>query len=509
MAYYLGVDVGTSGVKSLLIDAEGSVAASAAEAYPSYTPKPLWSEQDPGDWWAAAVASVKKALAAAGADGKRVAGIGLSGQMHGLVLLDKGGKVLRRAILWNDQRTSEECAEITAVVGAKRLIASACNPALTGFTAPKILWVRKNEPDVYERARRMLLPKDYVRFRMTGEYATDVSDASGTLLLDVAKRQWSAELLEAMKIDRSLLPKTYESVEVTGRVSRRAAEELGLKAGTPVVAGGGDQAAGGIGAGVVRAGIVSVSLGTSGVVFAHSDEARTDPKGRLHTFCHAVPGKWHVMGVSLCSGGSLQWFRNALCSEETAVAERAGQDAYDLISLAASRAPAGCEGLMFLPYLTGERTPHADPFARGAFVGITPRTDKAYMARAVFEGVALSLLDSLEIIRSLNVPVGEIRLVGGGAKSAFWRQTLADVFGADIFSLRACEGPAFGAAILAATAAGRFKTVEEACSATVKTSWKDGPNAERAKLYAKLHPIWKGLYWSLKGDFEALTRAVE
>ncbi|MCX7805263.1 MAG: xylulokinase [Planctomycetota bacterium] len=509
MAYYLGVDVGTSGVKALLVDAEGSVVASAVEAHPSYTPRPLWSEQEPEDWWTATVASVRKAVGAAGAGGKQVAGIGLSGQMHGLVVLDRGGRVLRRAILWNDQRTSGECAEITATVGARRLIALACNPALTGFTAPKILWLRKNEPAIYEKARHFLLPKDYVRFRMTGEYATDVSDASGTLLLDVAKRRWSGELLTALKIDGSLLPKTYESVEITGRLSRKAADELGLKAGTPVVGGGGDQAAGGIGAGVVRAGIVSVSLGTSGVVFAHSDEVRTDPRGRLHTFCHAVPGKWHVMGVSLCSGGSLQWFRNALCGEERAVAERTGQDSYDLISLAASRAPAGCEGLMFLPYLTGERTPHADPFARGAFIGITPRTTRAHMARAVFEGVAFSLLDSLDIIRSLNVPAGEIRLVGGGARGAFWRQVLADVFNADIFSLRASEGPAFGAAILAATATGRFGSVEEACSATVKTSWKDGPNPERAGLYAKLHPIWKGLYRSLKEDFTALAGAIE
>ena len=509
MAYYLGMDIGTSGTKTILMDAEGAVVASATESYPLHTPKPLWSEQEPDDWWAAAVRGARKVLAAAGVEGKQVLGIGLSGQMHGLVLLDKAGRPLRRAILWNDQRTAAECDEITEKVGARKLIGLVCNPALTGFTAPKILWVRRNEPSVYEKAKRMLLPKDYVRLRMTGEYATDVSDASGTLLLDVKNRRWCGEMLDILGIDGAMLPKVHESATVAGRLTKKAAAEMGLKAGTPVAAGGGDQAAGGVGAGVVRAGIVSVALGTSGVVFAHSDEVRTDPRGRLHTFCHAVPGKWHVMGVSLCSGGSLQWFRRALCPVEEAAAEAAGCDPYDLIAAGASRAPAGCEGLMFLPYLTGERTPHADPFARGAFIGITPRTTRSHMARAVFEGVAFSLRDSLDIIRSLNVPVGEIRLVGGGARSAFWRQSLADVFGADIFSLRASEGPALGAALLAAVATGRFGSVEEACGAAIRTSWKDGPDAERAKFYGKLYPVWMGLYRSLKNDFRAIAKAIE
>ncbi|MEA3368506.1 MAG: xylulokinase, partial [Planctomycetota bacterium] len=351
MAYLLGIDIGTSGTKTLLVDEEGRIAASVTAEYPAYAPKPAWSEQEPDDWWQATTDTIRRALQEAGIAGKEVGGLGLSGQMHGSVFLDKAGRVLRRAILWNDQRTGAECAEITEAAGGRdALIRMVANPALTGFTAPKILWVRKHEPDLYEKTGQILLPKDYVRYRLTGEFATEVSDASGTLLLDVANRRWSADLLGRLDIDAALLPQVYESQEVSGRLTAAAAEATGLEAGTPVVGGGGDQAAGAVGNGIVRRGAISATLGTSGVVFAHADEVETDPHGRVHTFCHAVEGKWHVMGVVLAAGGSLQWFRNTLCQDLVARADQEGVDPYELITAEAAEVPPGSDGLYFLPY---------------------------------------------------------------------------------------------------------------------------------------------------------------
>ncbi|MCZ7644987.1 MAG: xylulokinase [Planctomycetota bacterium] len=511
MALYLGIDIGTSGSRALLIDERGAVKASAGGGHTCQAPKPLWSEQDPAEWWAAVRKAVPEALKKAGARPAEIKGIGLSGQMHGLTLLDAKDQVLRPAILWNDQRTAEECAEIVSRAGGlPELLRMVSNPALTGFTAPKILWVRRHEPQLYERARKALLPKDYIRLLLTGEYATEVSDASGTLLLDIRKRAWSNELLGKLELDAGLLPKVYESPEVSGKVTEAASQALGgaVLPGTPVVGGGGDQAAGGVGAGIVQSGIASVSLGTSGVVFLHADTLKTDPRGRLHAFCHAVPGKWHMMGVCLASGGSFQWFRNALGQPEVEAAKMSGADPYDLLVAQAAAEPAGSRGVCFLPYLTGERTPHADPYATGTFVGITPSTTKGALARAIVEGVCYSLRDSFEIFKALGLPVGEVRVTGGGAKNPFWRQTLADVFGQGTRGLAAAEGPAYGVALLAAVGAGAFKSVEEACRATVQTCDPLEPKPPHVKVYNAFHPLWQNLYRSLKGDYEKLSKAV-
>jgi len=509
MKYLLGIDVGTSGTKTLLMDTEGGVVASATAEHPISSPKPLWSEQGPADWWKAVVRSIGEVLAGSGASGDDVGAVGLSGQMHGAVFLDGADEVLRPAILWNDQRTAEECEDITARVGAERLIELAANPALTGFTAPKIVWVQKNEPEVYEKSRKVLLPKDYIRFRLTGEYATEVSDASGTLLLDVSKREWSGEILDKLGIDRDLLPECFESPEVSGKLTTAAAKETGLAEGTPVVGGGGDQAAGAVGNGIVSRGVISCTVGTSGVVFAHSDEVQIDPKGRVHTFCHAVPGKWHVMGVVLAAGGAFQWFRNHLGEPETSAAVAEGLDPYEGLTELAAKAPAGCEGLIFLPYLTGERTPHADPFAKGCFVGITPRTTKAEIARAVMEGATYALRDSLEIIRGMGVPVEEIRLSGGGARSELWRHVQADVFGQSASLINAEEGPAYGVALLAGVGAGVWSSVEEACGATIRVTEKIPSHPGRAAVYDRYYPHYAQLYRCLRDEFGELAGTVE
>ncbi|MBE3070592.1 MAG: xylulokinase [Planctomycetes bacterium] len=506
MAYLLGIDIGTSGTKTLLVDHRGRIAASVTVEYPCYAPKPAWSEQVPEDWWQATVRSVRGVLAKARAKAADVIGIGLSGQMHGSVFLDKSGRVLRRAILWNDQRTGAECDEITRAAGGRRkLIAMVSNPALTGFTAPKILWVRKHEPKVYDRAAKILLPKDYVRFRLTGEFATEVSDASGTLLLDVARRRWSKKLLGLLKIDPALLPAVYESAEVSGGLSAEAARLTGLAKGTPVVGGGGDQAAGAVGNGIVRRGVISATLGTSGVVFAHADTVETDPLGRVHTFCHAVPGKWHVMGVVLAAGGSLQWFRNTLCQDLVAAARRKKVDPYELITADAATVPPGSDGLYFLPYLTGERTPHADPSARAAWVGLSNMHTRAHMARAVMEGATYAMRDCLEIIQGMGVPVSEIRVSGGGARSAFWRGLQADIYRQGVWTVSSAEGPAYGVALLAGVGTGVWSSVPEACDATIKRLKQSKPTRKKVALYDRLYPEYGQLYRSLKDDFARIA----
>jgi xylulokinase len=505
MGYLIGIDVGTSGTKSLLCTDRGEIRASATVEYPCYQPKPLWSEQHPADWWKATVVSVRKLLKSARVKGSEVQGIGLSGQMHGAVFLDKTGKVLRPAILWNDQRTGAECEEITRKVGGKRLLQLVSNPALTGFTAPKILWVRKHEPRVYEKARKILLPKDYIRFRMSGEYATEVSDASGTLLLNVRERLWCKPLLSLLGIDADLLPDCYESEEVSARVSAEAAKELGIPAGTPIVGGGGDQAAGAVGNGIVRTGAISATLGTSGVVFAYADKVQTDPLGRAHTFCHAVRGKWHVMGVMLSAGGSFQWYRNVLGESERVLAKKRKVDPYAILCEEAALAPAGSEGLFFLPYLTGERTPHANPHAKGAWIGLTARHNKSHLIRSLLEGVTFGMRDSLEIIRELKIPVKQIRVSGGGARSAFWRRMQADVYGQSVCTINASEGPAFGVALLAGVGTGAFKTIHEACDATIRLTSTTKPRRKEKALYDRAYPVFQGLYRSLKDDFDTLS----
>ena len=431
MSITLGIDVGTSGTKTIAIDETGAILAGASAEYPCEHPRPGWSEQDPECWWEATRATVRQVLTRANLTPADVAGVGLSGQMHGSVFLDADGVVIRPALLWNDQRTGAECAEIEDRAGGREaLIRMVGNPALTGFTAPKVLWLRRHEPANWERVRQILLPKDYVRYRLTGQYATEVSDASGTLLLDVANRRWSAELLGKLDLDPSLLPRCYESFEVSAKVGRIGAEATGLAEGTPVVGGGGDQPAGAVGNGIVRPGAVSATMGTSGVVFAHAEEPGFDPLGRLQRGCHAVPGAWHVMGVVLSAGGSFQWYRNHMGKAEVDAAKARGIDPYFLLTDEAALAGPGAEGLFFLPYLTGERTPHFDPDAKGGWIGLTVRHGRPHLVRSVLEGATYAMRDSLELIREMGVSINEIRLSGGGARNPLWRQIQADIYGA-------------------------------------------------------------------------------
>ncbi|WP_245629676.1 xylulokinase [Alicyclobacillus sendaiensis] len=499
----LGIDVGTSGVKAVVIDREGRTLGQATVGYEVSQPKPLWAEQNPEDWWEAACAAIRLALARSDRRGEDIAGVGLTGQMHSLVLLDEAGHVIRPAILWSDQRTEEECAEIHEQVGFERTIEWVANPALTNFTATKLLWVKKHEPEHYARIRWALLPKDFIRYRLTGELATDVSDASGTLWFDVKRRAWSEPMLDALDVPRDWLPKVYESPEVSGRVSEWAAARTGLLPGTPVAAGAGDQAAGAVGNGIVRKGVVSSTIGTSGVVFAHADEIVRDEKGRLHTFCHAVPGKWHVMAVTQSAGGSLQWFRNQFADAERAVAAQTGRDVYDLLSDEARRVAAGSEGLVFLPYLMGERTPHLDPQAKGVFFGITPRHTRAHFVRAILEGVAFSLRDGLALMRDLRLTVEEIRVSGGGAKSDVWREIQAGVFGQPVAVIEANEGPAFGAAILASVAAGFFGDVVTAVDAWVRVESITHPVANDAAAYERGYALYRALYPAVRDLYRA------
>jgi xylulokinase len=506
-AYMIGVDVGTTGSKALLVADDGCVVASVTTEYPMYTPYPLWAEQDPTDWWTATVASIRGVLEKGGITAADVVGVGLTGQMHGLVLLDKHGEVLRRCIMWNDQRTAAQCAEITEEVGYDDLLRYTGNPVLPGFTAPKILWVRQNEPEVYNRVEAVLLPKDYVRYRLTGGFFSDVSDASGTSLFDVSQRQWSDEMLQALDVPRAWLPEVTESPVVSAKVSAAGAKETGLLEGTPVVGGGGDNAAGAVGTGIIREGVVSVSLGTSGVVFAASDTYRVEPEGKLHAFCHAVPGKWHLMGVMLSAAGSFRWYRDSLGDMEKAEAARSGKDAYDLLTAAAQDVPPGSEGLIFLPYLTGERTPYPDPNARGVFFGLTLRHGKPHMTRAVLEGVTFGLRDSLELMYKLGLSIDEIVALGGGARSPLWRQMLADIFANEIVTVTVTEGAPYGAALLAGVGAGVYESVEAAGTAVVRVEGRTAPSADSA-VYADYYPRYRALYPALAPEFGAIAEVV-
>ncbi len=508
MSYLLGIDIGTSGAKALLIDAEGAVIASATEEYPLYTPRPLWAEQDPEDWWRATVGAIRTVLERSGVHAEDVAGLGLTGQMHGMVALDADGHVLRPCIMWNDQRTALQCAEIMDTVGRERFLALTGNLALPGFTAPKILWVRENEPEVYRRIAKVLLPKDYIRYRLTGDYATEVSDASGTVLFDVAHRRWSLEVLEALDIPPSWMPNSYESPQVTGTVSETAARETGLRPGLPVAGGGGDQAAQAVGSGIVREGVISVTVGTSGVVFAATDEMKLDPQARLHSFCHAVPGRWHVMGVMLSAGGSLRWLRDTIAGPEREVGRLSGVDPYEIMIAEAAQVPAGSEGLLFLPYLTGERTPYADPNARGAFVGLTLRHGKGAMVRAVLEGVAYGLRDSLELLRALHIPIRQVRASGGGARSTLWRQIMANIFGTELVTINITEGAAYGAALLAGVGAGVYKDVFEATERTIRVVDRVEPVADEVAIYDGYYQDYRALYGQLKPTFDSVAKRV-
>ncbi len=496
MALLLGIDIATTGAKALLIDDEGRVLSSATTALTLSTPHPLWSEQAPQDWWNATTSSIMQALAAADVSGESVAAIGLTGQMHGLVLLDDDGNVLRPAILWNDQRCGVECDEIRARVSRERLVQITGNDALTGFTAPKILWVEKNEPEIYSRIRHILLPKDYIRYKLTGALAMDKADGSGTMLFDVRKRTWSPDILNALNISTGWLPPTFEGHEITGDVSAEAAAATGLRRGTPVVAGGGDQSAQAIGVGVVRPGTIAVTLGTSGVVFAATESPLIEPQGRLHAFCHAVAGRWHLMGVMLSAAGSLQWYRDQLACDRSFA---------ELVE-DASRTPAGSEGLIFLPYLSGERTPHPDPLARAAWIGLTVRHTQAHLTRAVLEGVAFGVKDMFCLMRDAGLgPIEQVRLSGGGAKSPLWRQILADTLEAELVTVNTTEGAAFGAALLAGVGAGLWSDVDTACAETIFVQDRVSPDPETFTVYRSLHEQYQKLYPALKPTFEALA----
>ena len=499
MGVYIGVDVGTSGTKSLLLCPERGILAEATAEYPLLMPKPMWTEQDPDAWWDATKTTIRSVVRKSKVKASEVKAIGLSGQMHGSVFLDKKMHVIRPALLWNDQRTAAECDEIeTRAGGRSKLIKMVANPALTGFTAPKILWLRNHEPKRFEKLAHVLLPKDDVRRRLTGELATDASDASGMLLLDVAKRKWSKKLLACLELDESLFAPVYESEEVTGTLLPDVASELGLSPDCQVIAGAGDCAAGAVGNGIVKKGILTASLGTSGVVFGHSETPEFDSKGRLHTFCHAVRGKWHMMGVTLSAAGSYQWLANQVLNQ---IRASNGPISFAQLNEAAESVARGSEGLFFLPYLAGERTPHSDPNARGCFIGLTNKHGAGHMARAVMEGVAYSLNESIAIMRELNVDIKQIRLSGGGAKSLLWKQILADVFDADVCTINAEQGPAYGVALLACVAGGEFNSIESACQSLIRVVEKQKKSSKSAKYYANAFETYQALYPALREAF--------
>ncbi|MGP8248166.1 MAG: xylulokinase [Bryobacteraceae bacterium] len=486
---WLGIDIGTGGSRALVVDERGVVRGNRTAAHEDMRmERPQWAEQRPENWWEASVEAIRGALAQAGVAGADIRGIGLSGQMHGLVVLDDGGRVIRPALIWCDQRSQAQVDAVNARLGRENILRYIANPVLTGFTLPKLLWVRDNEPENFAGVRKVLLPKDYVRLQLTGEYATEVSDASGTALFDVVHRRWSREMMDGLGLDNSILPRCYESSEVTGVVGAEAAALTGLKAGTPVVGGGGDQAASAVGNGIVHSGVVSCTLGTSGVVFAHMEKVAYDAAGRVHTFCHAVRGKWHVMGVTQGAGLSLQWFRNRLAPGES----------YDALTAEAAISPRGAQGLFWLPYLMGERTPHLDAAARGGWIGLTASHTRADLIRAVIEGVSYSQRDCLDIIEELGVEVNSVRISGGGARSPFWRGVLAGILAKRVVTLESQEGSAYGAALLALTGTGAYASVEEACAATVRETESLAPEVEDARYYRRAHAVYRALYPALR-----------
>lgn len=502
MEYVLGVDVGTGGTRAVLVDGEGEITASATcEHVPFASPKIGWAEQDPHDWHKAAGAAIRQAISGAGVNSAEISAVGLAGQMHGAVLLDANDEVLRPALIWCDQRTQPQCDWLNEKLGERKIIELTCNPALTNFTLTKLLWVRDNEPEVWNRFRRILLPKDYVRFRLTGEHAMDLAEASGTLMLDVAKRRWSEEMMSAAGLPMACLPKLFESPEVCGYISDAGAAHSGLKPGTPVVAGAGDQAGGAVGMGIVRAGAVSATIGTSGVVFAATDTPAMDAKGRVHTFCHAVPGRWHVMGVTQAAGLSLRWLRDLLRGPSANLT-------YDELTREAATVPPGSDGVLWAPYLMGERTPHLDPNARGTLTGLAASHTRGHVTRAVLEGVAFSLKDTFSLFEDMKVPVHQIRLGGGGARSPLWRQIQADVYGHEVEILAAEEGAAYGAALLAGVGAKLWNSVDEACDAVIKVQQRVSPQPNAEKVLKTQYANFRSLYPALKPLFAQMESGI-
>ncbi|NLJ70889.1 MAG: xylulokinase [Clostridiaceae bacterium] len=502
MQYLLGIDIGTSSTKILLLDERGHIIDDVERLYDFEIPANGWTEQDPDLWWNAVREIIPEIIQKHNITGTDIKGIGIAGQMHSLVMLDADGDVLRKAILWNDQRTGKQVDKINEIVGADRHIELTSNPPLTGFTSPKILWVRENEPEIYEKCKKILLPKDYIRYRLTGEYVSDVSDASGMGLLNVKERTWSDEILKDLEIDKDLLPSLVESVEISGYVTKEIAQELGLAEGTPVVGGAGDNAAAAIGVGVIEEGTGFTTIGTSGVVFVHSSKPNTDAKGRVHTFCSAVPNEWHLMGVTLAAGSSLQWFRNRFCHEEMQEAEETGVDVYKIMDYKAAEIKEGSDKLLFLPYLSGERTPHLDPDARGVFFGLSTIHEKAHLIRAVLEGVAFSLNDCLSVLRELDVDAETMMLTGGGAASPLWQKIIADVFNCKMQTCKSNQGPSLGAAILAGVGSGVFKDLQDGCRKVVEVKRSVEPSENEYKAF---YEIYKSVYQSLKENYKKLA----
>ena len=506
MKYLIGIDLGTSATKTVLFDEKGNIIASASREYPLLQPHNGWAEQNPSDWYDAAIETLSSVASESKINAEDIVSLGISGQMHGLVMLDENCEVLRPSILWCDQRTGEECDQLTEMLGRDTLIKITANPALTGFTASKILWVKNNEPEIFEKCRHILLPKDYLRFKLTGEFATEVSDASGMQLLDVPQRKWSSVMIDALGIKEEYLAKVYESPEITGYINNETAEKTGLCTKTSVVGGAGDNAAAAVGMGVVEEGKAFTTIGTSGVVFAHTDNPVIDPEGRVHTFCCAVPGAWHVMGVTQGAGLSLQWFKNNFCGEEALAAANGGKPVYQATDEMAASISIGCDKLLYLPYLMGERTPHLDPDCRGVFFGISAMHTKAHFIRAVLEGVTYSLYDCLLVLKEMGISPETMLLCGGGAKSKLWKKMICDTFAMPVETSQSAEAPALGVAILAAVGSGIYKTVPEACKAMLRmNSDKEMPESENTKKYHAYHGIYASVYPALKNNYKALA----
>lgn len=496
MDLFIGIDTSTTSTKTIVIDEMGKVLGVSSSGYTFETPFPLWSEQDPDLWWNATKESVRESIKKTGLEPSQVRGIGLTGQMHGLVILDEGGNVLRPSILWNDQRTQKQCDQIRSLIGKHEFVQITGNDALTGFTAPKILWVKDEEPDIYARIKHILLPKDYIRYKLTGEFAVDRADGAGTVLFDLSQRDWSQSLIRSLGFNQEWFPTTFEGTQVTGTLTKQAAEDIGLIDGIPVYGGGGDQAAAAVGTGAVEEGIVSISLGTSGVIFAATNHPVIEPEGRLHAFCHAVPGKWHLMGVMLSAAGSLRWFRDTFQKNTS----------FDDLVIDAQNIPPGSEGLLFMPYLTGERTPYPDPLARGSFIGVTIRHNSQHFTRSILEGVAFGLRDNFELMKKAGLKeINQIRITGGGAKNSIWRQIIADILNVEIVTINSKEGAAFGAALLAATGAGVFDTVEKACDRTIDITERVTPG-ESVEIYQKIYSEYRLLYPLLKDTFHRISQ---
>ncbi len=498
MRYLLGLDIGTSGTKTALFDENGNTIKTATYGYELFQPKVGWAEQNPEDWWKACVEGIKDVIKNSGVSCNDIKGIGLSGQMHGLVLVDENNQVIRNSIIWCDQRTEKECEYITEKIGRERLISITGNPAMTGFTLSKLLWVRNNEPENYKKIKKILLPKDYIRFRLTNVFATEVSDASGMQMLDINSRDWSTELLNELEIDKNILAPVYESVVVSGYVTKETAEITGLAEGTAVVGGAGDQAAGAIGNGIVSEGIISTVIGSSGVVFASTDTPRFDNGGRVHTLCHAVPGKWHVMGVTQGAGLSFKWFKETFCQKEIEDCKENKLNIYDVLTAKAAQSKPGANGVIYLPYLMGERTPHLDPNVKGGFLGVSLINNHDDFIRSILEGVSFSLKNCLDIIEDMNVNIHDIRVSGGGAESEVWRQILSDIFGYSLTTVKASEGPALGVAILAAVGTGIYPSVEDACNKIIKGQDKVTPNKDTHEEYMKVYKVYNSLYPKIK-----------